>query len=151
MTEKIKEQVKDWLECIYEGIDICRKEGYDGSSYCISLLAKRDAYKDVLSYIADLEKEPQEVHIQFNDDRTLPKPTHQGLDEAVTEYIIAHEAEGIASIVRQIFKAGAKWMAEQGEIKELTVESPVLGPPMICCPVNANNGDKVIVQIRRKE
>lgn len=49
------------------------------------------------------------------------------------------------------FKAGAKWMLEQGETHELTIESPVLGPPMICCPVHANNGDKVIVQIRKKQ
>lgn len=48
------------------------------------------------------------------------------------------------------FKAGAEWNAGQGETHELTVESPVIGPPMICCPVHADNGDKVIVQIRKK-
>ena len=48
------------------------------------------------------------------------------------------------------FKDGAEWMAGQGETHELTVERPVLGPPMICCSVNANNRDKVVVQIRKK-
>lgn len=50
----------------------------------------------------------------------------------------------------QMAKFGAEWMAGQGETHELTVESPVIGPPMICCPVHADNGDKVIVQIRKK-
>ena len=45
---------------------------------------------------------------------------------------------------------GAEWAFGQGETHILTVESPLLGPPMICCPVNANNGDKVIVQVRKK-
>lgn len=48
------------------------------------------------------------------------------------------------------FTRGAEWMAGQGETHELIVESPVLGPPMICCPVHADNGDKVVVQIRKK-
>ena len=48
------------------------------------------------------------------------------------------------------FKDGAEWMAGQGETHELTVERPVLGPPMICCPVHADNDDKVVVQIRKK-
>lgn len=50
----------------------------------------------------------------------------------------------------QMAKFGAEWMAGQGETHELTVESPVIGPPMVCCPVHADNGDKVIVQIRKK-
>lgn len=54
-----------------------------------------------------------------------------------------------SDLIKQ-FKAGAEWMAGQGETHELTVESPVIGPPMICCPVHADNGDKVVVQIRKK-
>lgn len=61
-------------------------------------------------------------------------------------YLCCHRGD-----IKDAFKACAEWMAGQGETHELTIESPVLGPPMICCPVHANNGDKVIVQIRKTE
>ena len=57
--------------------------------------------------------------------------------------------EDVKTDMEIAFRAGAEWMAGQGETHELTVESPVLGPPMICCPVHADNGDKVVVQIRK--
>ena len=82
--------------------------------------------------------------------------TPQGLDKAAEEYARQYTendngngGDDWEDDIRITFEAGAKWMAEQGETKVLTVESPVLGPPMICCPVNASNGDKVIVQIRK--
>ena len=78
--------------------------------------------------------------------------TPQGLDEAAEEWVgnNCFDCDCVGeNRAWDAFMAGAKWMAEQGETKVLTVESPVLGPPMICCPVNASNGDKVIVQIRK--
>ena len=73
------------------------------------------------------------------------------LDEAAERYAddsCFDDPEFTATMLA--FKAGAEWMAGQGETHELTVESPVLGPPMICCPIHADNGDKVVVQIRKK-
>ena len=96
----------------------------------------------------------------------LPEPNDEckpslpsNLDEAAEEAAKTWRKNPDGSESREIFflpfirgfKAGAKWLAGQGETYELTVESPVLGPPMICCPVKgADNGDKVIVNIRKK-
>lgn len=41
--------------------------------------------------------------------------------------------------------------ADKVLVKELTVERPIFGPPMICCPVEGfEDGDIVIVEIRKK-
>jgi hypothetical protein len=72
------------------------------------------------------------------------------LDEVAEQYALDVKAKPFGNLVKEAFKAGIEWMAGQGETHELTVESPVIGPPMICCPVHADNGDKVVVQIRKK-
>lgn len=83
------------------------------------------------------------------------------LKNAIAKYIKSKELilmgyspeyiEDVKTDMEIAFRAGAEWMAGQGETHELTVKSPVLGPPMICCPVHADNGDKVIVQIRKDD
>lgn len=83
------------------------------------------------------------------------------LKDAIAKYIESKELvlmgyppeyiEDVKTDMACAFRKGAEWMAGQGETHELTVESPVLGPPMICCPVHADNGDKVVVQIRKEE
>lgn len=78
------------------------------------------------------------------------------LDEAAEEYVKDYgytedDYKRERIIAEEHFKAGTEWVAGQGETHELTVESPVLCPPMICCPVKGfSNGDEVIVQIRKK-
>ena len=97
-----------------------------------------------------------EVHIQFNDDRTLPKQQPQGLDEAAEEYTKLHitifpDGSTDRGNRQMAFKAGAKWMAEQGVIAEVTIDefSPELYNK--CVDAGLTSEDKVIVQIRRKE
>ena len=81
---------------------------------------------------------------------SLPSNLDEAAEDSWALYEYRESPKGLYSTCYvDGFKAGAEWMAEQGETKVLVVESPVLGPPMICCPVNANNGDKVIVQIRK--
>ena len=120
---------------------------------------KADALDLLLSFIESLEQKSQcdgcvndkgcVTCVDGNMKETvesLEKEQPQGLDEAAEEYA---QEEMMGGLAERAFKAGAKWMAGQGETKVLTVESPVLGPPMICCPVNASNGDRVMVQIRK--
>ena len=53
-------------------------------------------------------------------------------------------------IATDAFKAGAQWMASQGESYKETVQSSVIGPPLVCCPAFPyEDGDEVIVQIRK--
>lgn len=79
-----------------------------------------------------------------------PTPLPSGVDEAAEEWFhyVKYKSD-LSCAPINAFKAGAEWMANQGETKELTVESPIIGQPMICCPVHGNVGDKVIVQIRK--
>ena len=56
----------------------------------------------------------------------------------------------------EMFKAGAEWMAEQGYVTETTVDkTPFNGPTGICMNLHDSTGfkigDKVIVQIRKKQ
>jgi len=85
----------------------------------------------------------------------------EGLDEAAKEYAILpmDVGEGKVCIDRKAqaaFKAGAEWAFGQGETKEQEVfeadPKGVLSVPMILSSVDTFNvGDKVIVQIRKKE
>lgn len=101
---------------------------------------------DLLSFIDSLEQEPQ------------------GLDEAAAEYADGPEATWHSiSALEYAFKAGAKWMAEQGQSKEgVVVDNDFInfdnGATFIdVCPTqetpafNIKNCDKVIVQIRKKD
>ena len=78
----------------------------------------------------------------------------QGLDDAAAKYGMWHYYEEEPIAIRN-FKAGAKWMAEQGLVKEQEVEDFGNGAT-IKAPkekeldsIGATLGDKVIVQIRK--
>lgn len=72
-------------------------------------------------------------------------------DKAAVQAHIRMEESGEEMSFLNTFKAGAEWMAGQGLVKELVVEAPVLGGPMICCLTEGFKvGDKVVVQIRKK-
>lgn len=96
---------------------------------------------EILSIIASLKQEQP----------SLPSELDEAAENSWAVYEYRESPRGLYSTCYlDGFKDGAEWMAGQGETHELTVERPVLGPPMICCPVHADNGDKVVVQIRKK-
>ena len=82
------------------------------------------------------------------------KEQPKGLDEAAEEYINGTTPE-YGWTIENAFKAGAKWMTEQGLVKEQEVEDFGNGAT-IKAPkekeldsIGATLGDKVIVQIRK--
>ena len=83
-------------------------------------------------------------------------PLPSNLDEAAENHMLSittlafDERDVILS-----FKAGAEWMAGQGESHETEIVSRVTGNgllPAVTCLVNKSykEGDKVVVQIRKK-
>ena len=80
------------------------------------------------------------------------KSEPQGLDEAEDEYARSYDFQRTET---EAFKAGAKWMAEQGETVEGEIVCAVAHPHenKVIARINGNYnfGDKVIVQIRKKE
>lgn len=80
------------------------------------------------------------------------------LDEAEFEY--SQSLDGIPAnqeeekMIYDAFKAGAKWMAEQGETQEHFVIGSIAGSPcgpaVVCYTEEFAIGDKVIVQIKKK-
>lgn len=66
-----------------------------------------------------------------------------------------YEGKTEGEIVEAAFKAGAEWMAGQGETHETEIVSRVTGNgllPAVTCLVNKSykEGDKVVAQIRKK-
>ena len=84
--------------------------------------------------------------------------TPKGLNEAFrsfmnsTEYPPANQDEERMAL--DALKAGAKWMAGQGETHEHYVIREIadhdIGPAIVCYPETFEIGDKVVVQIRKK-
>lgn len=88
--------------------------------------------------------------IEYNRQRAEEEMSDKTLDEAAHEYACTKSPYGANA-----FKAGAKWMAEQGEVQEHFVightEESQGHPVIVCYPESFGIGDKVIVQIRKKE
>ena len=84
----------------------------------------------------------------------------KGLDEAAEDFAKRQGIE-LVPFARKFFKAGAKWMAEQGWSRELEVKEDAGGYPYIDKHIElydydtdtpfAKKGDKVIVQIRKRD
>lgn len=77
------------------------------------------------------------------------------LDEAAEEFARFYDNGTCDGIAQECFKAGAEWMAGQGESHETEIVSRVTGNgllPAVTCLVNKSykEGDKVVVQIRKK-
>ena len=92
---------------------------------------------------------------------TLNKEDSQELDDAAYNWVMDNFGSPKESLFQfdcKSFKAGAKWMSEQGEIHETKVVKDdddyddfagPWGTNIIKCETNFNRGDKVIVQIRK--
>ena len=119
--------------------------------------------KSFLSFIESMEKEQPSYDTVCNEIFGVKEP--QELDEAAEEQWAAMEYASTAaresSSVRDwctddivnAFKAGAKWMAEQGEIHETTVLENYDGLLIEDMSVSQDifkKSDNVIVQIRKK-
>lgn len=94
---------------------------------------------------------------------TLSQPSPpSNLDEAAEKAAIAEglELNPAHDVVVRVFKAGAEWMAGQGYSKECTVGDMgitynkiiphIKDADMITLPDSFKQGDKVVVQIRKK-
>ena len=77
------------------------------------------------------------------------------LDEAAEEYALDVKAKPFGNLVKEAFKAGAEWMAEQGETKEAVIgmateEISINVSQQTLDELDLCPGDKVVVQIRKK-
>lgn len=132
--ERIKAEIERYI-AHYEKID--RNDFSNGELYIC---------QELLSFIEQLEEEQP-----------------QGLDEAAEDYGKKHKflpdewtsLDEIGHIISKTFKAGAKWMEEQGVTKEAIIgmatkdiEINVSG--RVLDELELGPGDKVIVQIRKK-
>ena len=99
----------------------------------------------------DIEKERQR-----RQEEEQPKGLDGAAEEAINKaypgdayYYVGRPAR---RLFKEGFKAGAKWMAEQGETIETEVYESYTGKPSIEeIPESFSIGDKVIVQIRKKD
>lgn len=76
------------------------------------------------------------------------------LDEA-SEKFAKRQGVELAPFAQKFFKAGAEWMAGQGETQEHFVIGSIAGSPcgpaVVCYTEEFAIGDEVIVQIRKKQ
>ena len=129
-----EEQIMNFVETKYKELALANPDGLtpEGRGYLVGL-------GDV---------------IRFAD--KLPKtPVPQGLDEAAEEYANDEMMSGLAE---RAFKAGAKWMAERGWHEEAVIKGSndiVWLNYNVELPIDLakyfKDGDKVIVQVRKKE
>ena len=119
-----------------------------------------DWLKDLIQADCDVEDESRKkVTVQ---ETSLPS----NLDEAAGEYSrkdgnsawwLVNDEEGNDDImlIRKAFKAGAKWMAGQGYTFETIMQEDDVDELVPTCPdmynLGYSCGDKVIVQIRKKQ
>jgi hypothetical protein len=144
-----KEEIKDLLKFIIRKCDlVINNENYTADEYA------QDKIEDIAEMchrVLDGQfGEIIEPSLPSNLDEAAEKEIERFCSDMLNVDIIWARMPLTKRFGLQMAKFGAEWMAGQGEAHELTVESPVLGPPMICCPVHADNGDKVVVQIRKK-
>lgn len=116
-----------------------------------------EAARAIASDLGTLERELEK--------KVVPLPSN--LEEAAEEYAFTnwedndyHEgaSEGVPfdsiGYTEKVFKAGAKWMARQGETHEQYVIREIaehdVGPAIVSYPDTFEIGDKVIVQIRKE-
>lgn len=107
-----------------------------------SYLSRRleELYEGLVNSSADIIEHP-----------SLPS----NIDEAADKFALFYDQGTCDGIAQDCFKAGAKWMAGQGETHEHYVVREVaghdVGPAIVFYPKTFEIGDKVIVQIRKKQ
>lgn len=79
--------------------------------------------------------------------------TPSNLDEAANKFAVFYDQGTCDGIVQDCFKAGAEWMAGQGETRDDIVVTEDFDNKAHIFPIPSsefNPGDRVIVQIRKK-
>ena len=145
--EKIRQEIERLKKCSKSSKKEWIDEGYNQNAFAEDCRIK--SFDKLLAFIDSLPEEKP----------SLP----DNLDEAAEEYAWQKE-EPLAEEERlstcfnpciEAFKAGGKWMAEQGYTTETIIDrTPMNGPIGICLHLHDSTGfkidDKVIVQIRKK-
>ena len=158
MLEKIKAEIERRREK-------CADIAADSSNEEVAeyYRGKEVAYDEALSFIESLEKEPRDcgkgIHKQEYTCCDMSwMDESQRLEEAALKAAglhIEHSLKFYNEEKYHVFKAGAKWMAEQGETVEGEIVCAVAHPHenKVIARVNGNYkfGDKVIVQIRKAD
>lgn len=145
--EKIRQEIERLKKCSKSSKKEWIDEGYNQNAFAEDCRIK--SFDKLLAFIDSLPEEKP----------SLP----DNLDEAAEEYAWQKEeplAEGerLSTCFNpriEAFKAGGKWMAEQGYTTETIIDrTPMNGPIGICLHLHDSTGfkidDKVIVQIRKK-
>ena len=114
-----EEQIINFVTEKYKSLMYGKGNTPEGNGYLVAM-------GDVLRFVDKLPKEQEP----------------QGLDEAAEEYGSRTRYTEIPA-----FKAGAKWMAEQGDIFQAEISNIGFLP---LPKLNISAGEKVIVQIRKK-
>ena len=99
---------------------------------------------DLLSFLDTLSEEKPSEDLEIAAEEYAPDFSNSIISKAAVD------------AVRDAFKAGAEWMAEQGYTTETIIDrTPMNGPIGICLHLHDSTGfkidDKVIVQIRKKQ
>ena len=151
-------------------LDLYSMDGSQLDRIIVDVLLKTNEGKELLK--TSMNELSVLIRAINHNNRKIQQPSlPSNLDEAAEEYANTHYGEffeveyefgdPIETIVddkpfvRDAFKAGAKWMAEQGETQGHFVigsiaDSPC-GPAVVCYTEEFEIGDQVIVQIRKKE
>ena len=111
------------------------------SSAYYKRIGSKHACENLLDFVISLQQEQL----------SLPS----GLDDAAEKYsenILANN-EDLQDAIEDAFKAGAEWMARQGELFESTVFVNAMGDSYVdgyYLSQKIKEGEKVIIQIRKK-
>ena len=139
---KISEQMESLPREVGRGAGTITSKGY----------GMMEAFQIIRSIIDSLQEEQP----------SLPSNLDEAAEETAQKYYCSclekHNETGICDGCENIklsFKAGAKWMAEQGETQGHFVIGSIAGSPcgpaVVCYTEEFEIGDQVIVQIRKKE
>ena len=140
-----REEVKDLLKFIIRKCDlIINNENYTADEYA------QDKVEDIAEMCHRV------LDGQFGEIVGPDTDISPNIDEAAEEYVrnyIPFDQCDSRDVIR-IFKAGAEWMAGQGETHEHYVIREVaghdVGPAIVSYPETFEIGEKVVVQIRKK-
>ncbi len=152
-------------------LDLYSMDGSQLDRIIVDVLLKTNGGKELLK--TSMNELSVLIRAINHNNRKIQQPSlPDNLDEAAEKYANTHYGEffeveyefgdPIETIVddkpfvRDAFKAGAKWMAEQGYTTETIIDrTPMNGPIGICLHLHDSTGfkidDKVIVQVRKKD
>lgn len=117
-------------------IERCEKDEEDGYPDTTSSEA---TLKSVRTFITSLQQEHP----------SLPS----NIDEAAEEYSenILANGEDMFDAIADGFRAGAEWMAGQGETLNLPIDELSCGAYISCVEQGLTSDDDVIIQVRKKQ